>query len=750
MYEDGICEIVKGFYSKTIAFTDINYRVAVEDEQKRIFNNYCELLNSLDPSLYFQITIINRRINQATFEEDMLRPEDETSPYYKYHKEINETARKQSADGENSFSHEKYITFSAFCENYTKAIATLKKHEEQIMDQLEDLGCVAKVLDGLERLTILHNQLNPDESFNFRYDDLIGTGLNTKDYIAPSSLDFKASETTHCYKFGDKYGQSLFCKNLPRRLTDELIEKIVELPINMAINIHINPMDKSEAIKHIQTLNTMIDANIIDIEQAAAKKNTNAVIPYNIAHQKENFMKMQDDLINNNQNLFRTAIFINSYADNEEELNENLFLVMSTAKSKDVTFDKLNLREEEAFSSNLPIGYNSVEVEKTLTTSSTAIFVPFTTQEIYHKGGIHYGQNSLSKNPIYLSRKFLSAPNGYILGKSGSGKSFAAKQEIVNVLINYPEDEVIVIDPEREFQILARELNGESIIISSGSPHHLNPMDINMSYSDDQNPLDLKTEYILSICELILGGNVGLEPHERSIIDLACRMVYKNYMEHPEPNNMPTLKDFHRTLSEMNNDVANKLATSLDMYANGSLSVFAHKTNVNINNRFVVYDIRDLGTPLKTFGMMAVLDQIWNRITANKEKGINTWFYTDEYQLLTKNEFCAEYYFQIWSRSRKYGAIPTAITQNASTIMNSETSSGMLANCDFALIFRQEKDDRDALQNFFNLSGNHLKQITNSNSGNGLLYSGSSIIPFSNEIDTNSEVYKLISTKFKE
>lgn len=399
--------------------------------------------------------------------------------------------------------------------------------------------------------------------------------------------------------------------------------------------------------------------------------------------------------------------------------------------------------------STMPVGKNSIEIQRTLTTASTGIFVPFTAQELFQEGGMYYGLNALSRNLIFFNRKTLKNPNGFILGTPGSGKSFSAKREIVNVLLN-TEDEVLIIDPECEYVQLAKGFGGEIIHISAGSKAHINPLDITMDYADDDNPLLLKSEFVLSLCELLVGGRNGLTAAQKTVIDRACRMTYQSYFANPKKNPVPTLKDFYGVLIEQPEKEAISIALSLELYIEGSLSVFANPTNIDTNNRLIVFDIRDLGKQLKTMGMLIVLDQIWNRITQNRALGKRTWIYIDEIYLLFQNEYSANYLFELYKRARKWGAIPTGITQNVEDLLVSDLARRMLSNTDFVMMLNQATSDRVELAALLNISNQQLSYVTNSQEGQGLLFAGNSIIPFIDKFPTDTELYSMMTTKIEE
>lgn len=751
MYEDGVCEIVPGLYSKSFKISDINYEVARQEDQIEIFDKYCELLNYFDSQVFLQVSVINRKIDTEAFQNEMLYPQ-RNDIYDKYRKEYNSVLMQKAMEGQNGIVREKYITFSLFNEDYEQAVQELSRHETSLTSLFQTLGCDTQLLTGRERLEVLHSQLRPKEPFQFKYKDLIESSLTTKSFVCPDSIDFKPESTAYpskCYyEFGEWYGQTIFLRDYPAELTDQLITDISRLPIDLNVTLHISAMEQDVAVAYVRKKLAFMEQQKIDEQKKALKGGYDMdLISTELKYSLKEAEELLDNLLNNNQRLFEVTVLVNTYAADKNTLRRNIKSIMSAARKKGgCKFAHLDFMQEEGLNSSLPLGWNSVNIQRTLTTACTAIFVPFTTQEVYQEGGGYYGLNALSKNLIFFNRRSLDSPNGLILGTPGSGKGMSSKLEIENVLLG-SNDEIIVIDPENEYSVFAQSHGGQVINISAGSKDHLNPLDINLDYSDDQEPLALKSEFVLTICELLIGGKMGLSAIERSIIDRSALITYERYFSKLGKAKMPTMKDFHNVLKSQPNPEAQNLATSLEMYIDGSLSVFSHETNVNTQNRFVVYNVKDLGKQLRTFGMMVVLDQVWNRITSNRDKGIRTWFYTDEFQLITANEYAATYYFELWSRSRKWGAIPTAITQNVETMLLSDTARRMLSNSDFIIMTKQSTNDRDELQRLKNISPEQMRKVTNSRPGSGLLLAGKAIVPFVNEFPKDTELYKVITTK---
>ena len=754
MFEDGICEIEPGLYSRSMKFSDINYQTARRDEQVDLFTRYCEVLNYCDPTMHLMINIVNRRIDKEAFKENMFMPMVEGEKKLNhYRKEMNSILAAKALEGQNSILREKYVTFSTSATSYGTAIPALARLETDLMGHFKALGCDVQTMSGIQRLEQLHELFRPGERFTFDYNTLVESGLNTKSCIAPDSFDFTKKDMFSFGTYsGDHVGQVLYLRDLPAELSDKFISELSDLPIDMNIALHITNEDQGKALEMVRRQIAFMEMEATGKQDQAVQKGRNAdiAIPMETRRSYEEATKLLDLLENKNQRMFKVTLLVYTFADDVETLQDNAFQIMATARKNNVKIDRLDLRQREGLNSVAPIGKNLVNIERTLTTASTAIFVPFTTMELYQKGGMYYGLNALSRNLIFFNRYSLKAPNGVILGTPGSGKSFAAKREMINVLLNDPNAEVLIIDPEREYTPLAQGFDGEIVHISAGSKNFINPMDCSMDYADDEEPLQLKAEFILTICELLVGGKMGLTGAQRSIVSRACKICYTKYFANPAKYPVPTLRDFYEVIKNQPEPEAQGLALELEIYIDGTLSVFANRTNVDTQKRLVVYDVRDLGKQLRTFGMIVVLDQIWNRITQNRARGKRTWIYIDEIQLLFSNEYSANYFFELWSRARKWGAVPTGITQNVETLLLSDLARRMLSNSDFIMMLNQATSDRVELAGLLNISNKQLSFVTNSEPGHGLLFAGKSIVPFIDRFPMDTDLYRMMTTKIEE
>ena len=750
MWPDGICRVSDSHYTKTIQFQDINYQLSQNEDKTAIFEGWCDFLNYFDSSIHFQLSFLNLAASEETFANSISIP-PQRDAFDSIREEYTTMLQNQLARGNNGLIKTKYLTFGIDADSIKAAKPRLERIETDILNNFKRLGVAARTLDGKERLFQLHAVFHMDEQlpFQFEWDWLAPSGLSTKDFIAPSSFEFRTGKQ---FRMGKKYGAVSFLQILAPELNDRLLADFLDMESSLIVSMHIQSVDQVKAIKTVKRKITDLDRSKIEEQKKAVRAGYDMdIIPSDLATYGSEAKKLLQDLQSRNERMFLLTFLVLNTADNPRQLGNNIFQAGSIAQKYNCQLTRLDFQQEEGLMSCLPLGLNQIEIQRGLTTSSTAIFVPFTTQELFQNGkeALYYGINALSNNLIMVDRKLLKNPNGLILGTPGSGKSFSAKREIANCFL-LTSDDVIICDPEAEYAPLVERLHGQVIKISPTSTNYINPMDLNLDYSDDESPLSLKSDFILSLCELIVGGKEGLQPVQKTIIDRCVRLVYQDYLNDPRPENMPILEDLYNLLRSQEEKEAQYIATALEIYVTGSLNVFNHRTNVDINNRIVCYDIKELGKQLKKIGMLVVQDQVWGRVTANRNAGKATRYYMDEFHLLLKEEQTAAYSVEIWKRFRKWGGIPTGITQNVKDLLSSREVTNIFENSDFIYMLNQAAGDRQILADQLNISPHQLSYVTHSGEGEGLLFYGNVILPFVDRFPTDLELYRIMTTKLTE
>lgn len=743
LWEDGIFLIGNNKYSKSYKFIDINYAVASREDKESMFLDYSDLLNSLDSGATAKITINNRRINKIDFEKTILL-DMENDELDKYRKEYNQMLIDQTKNA-NEIIQEKIITISVYKRSIEEARNYFSRAGADLMNHFNNLGSKCIELDTKERLRMLHDfyRTGEETSFNFELSKTIRKGHNFKDYICPDTVEFE----NDYLKIGERYARVLFLKEYASYIKDSMVTELTELNKNMMLSIDVIPIPMDEAVKEAENRRLGIETNITNWQRKQnANNNFSAIIPYDMEQMRNESKEFLDDLTTRDQRMFLSILTMVITANSKKELDNDTETVMQTARKSLCQLGILKFQQLDGLNTVLPIGVRKIDALRTLTTESLAVFMPFKVQEIRHENGIFYGQNVISKNMIIADRKQLLNGNSFILGVSGSGKSFTAKHEITGIKLRDPKADIIIIDPEREYSRLVKSYGGEVIKISATSKNHINAMDMNADYGDGANPVILKSEFILSLCEQLIGSS-NLGAKQKSIIDRCTANVYRIYQQGNYQGVPPTLQDFREELLKQDEPEAKEIALAIELFTNGSLNTFAINTNVDTSNSLICYDILDLGKQLQPIGMLVVLDSILNRITSNRAKGRNTYIFIDEIYLLFQYEYSANFLFTLWKRVRKYGAFCTGITQNVEDLLQSHTARTMLANSEFIIMLNQASTDRLELAKLLNISDTEISYITNVGAGEGLSKIGSAIVPFENKFPKNTELYKLMTTK---
>lgn len=739
IYDDGIFRIGKDKFSKSFKFTDINYAVASREDKEEMFLEYSELLNSFDSGATTKITINNRRLNRLDFEKSILIPfKDDALDIYRdeYNKML-----LDKATGANSMVQDKYITVSVCKKNIEEARTYFNRVGNDMITHLSKLGSQCIELEAEERLRIFHDfyRVGEESSYHFDIKENRQKGHSFKDYICPDSMEFEKDY----FKIGDRYGRVLFMREYASYIKDSMISELTELNRNLILSIDVIPVPTDEAVREAESRLLGVETNITNWQRRQnANNNFSATVPYDMEQQKKEMKEFLDDLTTRDQRMMFGVLTMVHTADKKEQLDNDTAALLTTARKHLCQFAILKFQQMDGLNTAMPFGVRKIDSFRTLTTESLSVLMPFRVQDIFHDNGIYYGQNVISKNMIIADRKQLLNGNEFILGVSGGGKSFAAKGEIVNQILSSDAD-VIIVDPEREYGALVNALGGEVINISATSKNHINAMDMSEEYGDGANPVILKSEFIMSLCEQFL----PLGAKEKSIIDRCTAGVYRTYQQNNYTGRVPTLQDFRAELLKQDEPEAQEIALAIELFTNGSLNTFAKQTNVDTDNRLICYDILDLGKQLMSIGMLVVMDSILNRITQNRAKGKSTFIFIDEIYLLFQHEYSANFLFTLWKRVRKYGAYATGITQNVDDLLQSHTARTMLANSEFIVMLNQASTDREELARLLNISDLQLSYITNVEAGHGLIKVGSSLVPFANKFPKNTQLYRLMTTK---
>ena len=747
MYMDGVCRVREGYYTKTIEYEDINYSVASNDDQAAIFDAYCSFLNYFDSALPFQMSFINHRSRSNKRYQVNIPPQNDE--YNSIRTEFTDMLKGQIAKSNNGIMRSKYFTFALTADSLAEARPRMERIEDDIIGNFKKLGVAARSLNGYERLDILHKQLNPGwrGGFTFEWSDIPKTGMCTKDFIAPTSFNFKQTRTFHT---GAAWGSASYLQIMASELSDRLLADLLEVDAEMTITMHVNTVDQTKAIKMIKGKLTDIDRMKMDEQKKAARSGYDIdILPPDLVTFSKDAAALLTELQSRNERMFLLTFTIVNTATTRQKLENDIFTVAGICQKYNCALKRLDFQQEAGFMSSLVLGHNAIEIQRGMTTSSTAIFVPFMTQELRMDGqALYYGMNALSHNVIMADRKKLKAANGLYLGSTGSGKSFAAKREIINVILA-TLDRIIIVDPMGEYVPLVRRIGdiGEVIEISPDSPHHINPMDLKLTETEDESPLALKADFILSLMELVVGGKDGLQPVERTVIDRCTRLVYMDYIKDPENTPMPILQDLYELLMEQPEPEAKRLATALEIYCIGSLNVFNHRTNVDTDKRVVCIVLNKLGSGLRKIAMHVTNELTWTVVDDNFRRGIYTWCYYDEFHILLRDALTASYFVAVWKMLRKKACVPSALTQNVKDLLASKEIENILENSEFMVMLSQAAGDREILARQLGISNHQLSYVTHSGSGEGLLFYGDTTIPFVDRFPKDTEIYRLLTTR---
>ena len=743
IWKDGIFLVGKNTYSKTFRFTDINYAVASKEDKEEMFLDYSEILNSFDVGATTKISITNRRLNKIDFEKTILLPMCNDNMDI-YRKEYNNMLLSQIV-GSNGIIQEKYITITINKNSLDEARTYFRRVGTELSNHFLKLGSKFIEMNADNRLRLYYDFYRTGEENYYDFDMLVNMrrGHSFKDYICPDSV----MHDNDYFTLGNRYGRVLYLKDYANYVKDNMIAELTDINKNLILSIDVVPVPLDEAIKEGENRRLGVETNITNWQRRQnANNNFSAIIPYDLELQRNESKEFLDDLTTRDQRMFLTVLTIVHTANSKKELDEDTESILMVCRKHLCQLGILKFQQLDGLSTAIPFGVCNINAKRTLITESLAVLNPFKVQEVNHENGIYYGQNIISKNMIIADRRQLLNGNSFILGVSGSGKSFTAKNEIVSVMLRDNNADVIIIDPEDEYSRLVKALKGEVINISSTSDNHINAMDMNKDYGDGANPIILKSEFLLSLCEQLIGsGNLG--PKQKSIIDRCTAQVYRVYQQGNYMGVAPTLQDFREELLKQEEPEAKALALDIELFTDGSLNTFAKNTNVNTDNRLVCYNILELGDDLKPMGMLVILDNILNRITKNRSKGKNTYIFIDEIYLLFQHEYAANFLFKLWKRVRKYGAFCTGITQNVDDLLQSHTARTMLSNSEFIVMLNQASSDRFELAKLLNITDLQMNYITNVGAGQGLIKIGNVLVPFINEFPTNTELYKLMTTK---
>lgn len=758
---DGIMESSPGYYTRTIQFEDITYQLAADEEKNDIFENWCDFLNYFDPSIHFELNFYNLETDMERMKRTINIPLQHDG-FNDTRKEFSNMLKENSDIGSNGIEKTKYITYGIYADNIGLARKRLAKISTDIMENFYKNNVRCKVLTGFERSKVMWKFLNPasKDRFLFNWDAVVKTGLSTKDFIAPSSFNFKDGDITHYFRMGDRWGAVSFIHITASDLPDVVLDELLGLPNNICVSVHVDTLDREKAVKNVHDQISRLQQMKVRLQQNAVQGGYDMdILPPDLQMYSEAADKALRGLENRNERMFLVTFLVMQTAKTKKQLDDNIFQANSIIGTFNCKLRRLDDQQEFGLVSSMPLGINQIDIQRAMMTTETAIFIPFSAEELCQIGpeykdyeSMYYGMNSRSNNLIMADRKKLKNPNGLILGKSGYGKSFAVKREIFNCFF-VTRDDIIIIDPEREYGGLVQSLNGQIIRLANKTDTYINPMEVDISLMNEDDyeydPVSDQIDFLVSLCEQLMGGKVGLTQYEISIVITCAQNVYDKWLVNPSEETMPILEDLQNEIIKQKDEEAKRLSKKLEVFIN-TYDIFNHRSNVNIKNRIVAFDIKDLGKMLKKPGMTIVQNFIWKKTAQNRNRGIYTRVYMDEFHLLLRDPLTQEYSVEIWKRFRKWGGIPTGITQNVKDLLRSSEVEVILENTDFIIMLSQGHGDAQILQDRLGISIYQMKYVVNVSEGRGLIFYGDRIIPFYDDFPKDTSMYRIMTTKFDE
>lgn len=742
VYKDGIFLLSNNNYSKTFKFTDINYHIASDEEKKELMQGYWSVINSFGAGVTIKLTINNHKLDRAEFEKSILVP-FRYDGLDSYRKEYN-TMLLDKANSSNCIVQDKYFTVTVSKKTVEDARAFFNRVGNDLTARLSRIGSKCEPLTADDKLRIFHNfyRVGNEQNYNLDFEQLMNNGCDIRDYICPDSMDFESDYM----KINEEYCRTIFLRNYGTFVDDNTISDLTSINRNLMLSVDFIPIPTGEATKEVDKVLLGIQTDKANFNRKQVQNNNFGATNYDLEQRESEILEIKNDMRNRDQRLYETLITMVITADTKQELDNVTETVFAkVADSSTNQFATLRYQQLDGLNTVLPFGTRKINCFRTLTTESLAAFMPFNAQEMQHKNGTYYGQSAISNNMIFINRHKLLNGNCIVLGVSGGGKSFFVKEDITSIFLSDDNADILIIDPEREYHPLVKTLGGEVIDISANSENHINAMDMNANYEDDKNPIATKAEFIMSLCEQLIGETVDAK--DKSIIDRCCRNVYDEYIKSGYKIAPPTLQDFREELLKQSEIEAQEIALAIELFTNGSLDTFAQPTNVDTSNRLICFDIHDLGSQLLPVGMLVVLDNILNRITSNRRKGKTTYIFIDEIYILLAQKYSADFLYRVWKRVRKYGAFATGITQNVGDMLQSHTASTMVSNSEFVVMLNQSGQDKSKLAKLLDISDNQTEFYTNVDAGHGLMKIGSNLVPYVNKFPKNTELYKLMTTK---